>query len=127
MNFMKGVLVIILLLATGLKSYAQSQSIVGSWISADTVHKTQFFIKANGTVEKRTAMGSEDIWSKTPQKGTYIFKSNRMVIKWGNSTTETMQVQFTKGGAEFRAVDIKGELGKPELFLEIVDEVVPDK
>ena len=122
---MKRILVILLLFAA-VKAFSQSQDIIGSWLSADKVHKTQYFIKSNGIVEKRTALGSEDVWSKNPQKGTYTFKEGRLVLIWENSSSETIHVEFKEGNATFRLIDKQGKVGKAELFLKIVEEVVPD-
>lgn len=109
-----------------ISSYSQSKSIVGSWISLDSIHKTQFFIKADGGIEKRTAIGKEDIWEKKPIQGTYTFKDRHsLVINWRDKSTEVIEVKFTvDGNAEFRFTKEITKSQKAYVFLRIIDEEI---
>ena len=104
-------------------SYSQSNEIVGSWIWQDSVHAIHFFIKANGTVEKRTGLINENICSKTPLTGTYTFKNKHdLIITWGSKKKEIITIKFVDKNAEFQFSNQKAGSQKPYLFFRIVDE-----
>jgi len=125
---MKEKLLLITILLVSNAIYSQSKTIVGSWITRDTVNRIQFFINDDGTVEKRTATGNEDVWNKKPLSGTYTFSNNTLFMKWSDKTTETIKVKFIQNFAEFRLFDNRKKSSISKVFLKIVDEeVVPDK
>ena len=125
---MKEKLLLITILLVSNAIYSQSKSIVGSWITRDTVNRIQFFINDDGTVEKRTAPGNEYVWNKKPLSGTYTFSNNTLFMKWSDKTTETIKVKFIQNFAEFRLFDKRNKSSISKVFLKIVDEeVVPDK
>ena len=123
---MKRHFLVIVLLFLAISSYSQSKSIVGSWIWRDSINTIQFFIKSDGTIEKRTALTSEDVWNKAPQIGTY--KEHVLSIKWNDKSTQNVNVKFVDNNAEFQFIDQKTKPKNSYTFLRIVDEeIVPDK
>ncbi|MBL0183913.1 MAG: hypothetical protein IPP96_17150 [Chitinophagaceae bacterium] len=128
---MKKCFLITSILFFSIACYSQSKPIIGSWIWRDSANTIQFFIKANGTIEERRGLASEDVWSKTPRTGTYTFDSaSKLVITWADKSTENRQVKFKDHfrGAEIQFTSSKNNPKKVYLFLRIVDEeVVPDK
>lgn len=120
----KNFLIIVLLVST-INCYSQSKGIIGSWLSLDSINKVQFFINSNGTIKKRTAFESEDVWSKTPLAGTYTFKKGHdLFIKWEDKSFENIEVKFIDNNAEFRFTNKNGKANKPYVFLRIVDEEI---
>ncbi|MFT3912108.1 MAG: hypothetical protein QM737_21965 [Ferruginibacter sp.] len=125
---MKRCFLITVFLFSVFSSYSQVKSIVGSWIWRDSTNAIQFFIKGNGTIEKRSAASSEDIWTKTPQTGSYtIQKDHYLIVKWADKSIEHIEVTFIGNNAEFNFLDQNGKSAKHCLFLRIVEEIVPDK
>ncbi|RYZ77950.1 MAG: hypothetical protein EOP04_30635 [Proteobacteria bacterium] len=96
-----------------------------SWLWRDSINAIQFFIKANGTIEKRTALASEYIWGKKPQTGHYTFKTdNSLAIQWDDNGAENIHVKFLNSNAEFEFANQKHKPNESLLFLRIVDEVI---
>lgn len=126
---MKKNLLFTILLFSSIAGNSQSKGIVGSWISLDSINKIHFFINTNGTIAKSTAVGKENVWTKTPKAGTYTFeKDYNLVIKWQDKSIENIKVKFIDNNAEFQFADQNGKLSEPNIFLRIVDEEIkPDK
>ena len=126
---MKGNLFLTVLLFSAVTSYSQGKGIVGSWLYRDSINTIQFFVKSNGTIERRTALANEYVWNKTPQTGTYTFgKDQTLVINWADKTVEKIKVKFLEQNAEFHFANQKEKPEIPYTFLRIVDEeVIADK
>ena len=119
---MKIKLLLAILLVTATTGYSQPKGIIGSWISLDTVNRVHYFIQADGTIEKRSATGSEDVWRKMPRLGNYTFKNEKnLIISWEDKSSEKIAVKFIEKNPEFT---FSGKKGKPEVFLRIYDEEV---
>ncbi|UEG49708.1 hypothetical protein LK994_13785 [Ferruginibacter lapsinanis] len=126
---LKKLLTIILFFST-IDSYSQSKQIVGSWLFRDSANAISFFIKENGTIEKRAGLAGEYIWDKAPQIGTYTFnKQATLVITWADKSIENGKVKFVDNfTAEIQFTSPKNKVKKIYTFKKIVDEeVVPDK
>jgi len=120
----------IILIASTINSYAQSKEIIGSWLFRDSSGSISFFIKENGTIEKRTGHDKEYIWNKTPQKGTYTFnKEATLVITWADKSIETNKVKFVDSltaKIQFISEGVKSK--KAYVFKKIIDEeIILDK
>jgi len=123
-------LLIIGLLFSTIACYSQSKDIVGSWIWRDSVNIIQYFIKANGTIEGRSAFSNEDIWKKKPIIGTYKFKkSHSLTIEWADGSVQIVTVKFTDNfTVEMQTLNLKHGPGNKIIFKKIIDEeVIPDK
>lgn len=122
----KNFLAIIALFLT-LTCHSQTKGIIGSWISRDTINKIHFFIKRDGTIEKTTAVGKEDVWNQVPETGTYTFeKENLLIIIWQDKSIEKIKVKFIGNNAAFQFMNQKGKLSMPNIFLRVLDAEVPN-
>lgn len=126
---MKKISLVAIFLFSTIACFSQSKEIVGSWIWRDSLNAIQFFIKKDGSLEKRTALASEYIWGKIPKRGTYIFSNNMLFIKWSDKITENAKVKFISNLiAEIQFIDSHNKSKQTYTFNKIVDEeVIPNK
>jgi hypothetical protein len=127
---MNKIVLTILVLSFSLSCLSQSK-IVGAWILQDSIEAKQFFAQRDGTIEERTGLATEDIWSKNPRTGKYKFERNgKLTITWSDKSVEIREVKFEDhfNVARIKITNKKSKITKVYIFSRIVDEeVAPDK